>query len=82
MRETTIYLSEQVGAALDQLAAQTGQSPEMIVTHAVVSYLQAQVHATPPSPNPQASLSLSQRRAFLKLPQEQRRRILQAQAEN
>lgn len=62
------------------LAQQQGQSPEAIVTQAVISYLQAQTSPNDLSPI-QASLSLEQRRAFLRLPSEERDRILQTQAE-
>ena len=60
------------------LAQQQQRSPEAIVTQAVISYLQTQISATD---RPQSSLSLSQRRAFLKLPLAERHRLLQAQAE-
>lgn len=62
------------------LAQQQGRSPEAIVTQAVISYLQTQLSSKDLSQT-QSFLSLDQRRAFLKLPLEERRRILQAQAE-
>lgn len=80
MKETIVRLPGETSAALEQLAAQTGQSPEAIVTQAVISYLQ--IHLGSNSvPQTQLPLSLDQRRAFLKLPLEERRRILQTQAE-
>jgi hypothetical protein len=60
------------------LAQQQQRSPEAIVTQAVISYLQTQISATDHS---QSSLSLSQRRAFLKRPLAERQHLLQAQAE-
>ncbi len=62
------------------LAQQQGRSPEAIVTQAVISYLQTQFSPNDLAPI-QPSLSLEQRRAFLRLPLEERDRILQAQAE-
>lgn len=65
---------------LTALAQQRGQSPEAIITEAVILYLQSQISSND-LPQTHPSLSLDQRRAFLKLPLEERRRILQAQAE-
>ncbi len=62
------------------LAQQQGRSPEAIVTQAVISYLQTQTSPNDLAPI-QSSLSLEQRRAFLRLPPEERDRILQTQAE-
>ncbi len=64
---------------LTTLAQQQGRSPEAIVTQAVLSYLQTQNAATEQSPA--ATLSLKQRRDFLKLPLAERCRQLQTQAE-
>jgi hypothetical protein len=64
---------------LINLAHQQGRSPEEIVTQAVISYLQTQASSSDRPPTP--PLSLHQRREFLKLPRQERRRILQAQAE-
>jgi transcription initiation factor TFIID subunit TAF12 len=63
---------------LTTLAQQQGRSPEAIVTQAVITYLQTQMNANSSKPAP---LSLEARRAFLKLPLADRRRLLQAQAE-
>lgn len=65
---------------LTTLAQERGQSPETIITQAVTLYLQSQMKSNQ-SPQTQAFLSIDQRRAFLKLPLEERRHILQAQAE-
>jgi hypothetical protein len=64
---------------LIHLARQQGRSPEVIVTQAVISYLQTQASSSGIPPTP--PLSLNQRRAFLRLPLQERRRILQTQAE-
>jgi hypothetical protein len=65
---------------LNELAQQKGQSPEEIITQAVTMYLRFQMPAITP-PETQA-LSMDQRRAFLKLPIEERWQILQKQADN
>jgi hypothetical protein len=80
MQETIVRLPEETNVALEQLATQTGQSPAAIITQAVISYLQIHLSSNP-LPQTQQTLSLDQRRTFLKLPLEERRRILQAQAE-
>jgi len=54
------------------------QSIALKVAQAVITYLQTQMNANAPMP---ALLSLEERRAFLKLPLADRRRLLQAQAE-
>jgi hypothetical protein len=62
------------------LAQQQGRSLDAIVTEAVTLYLQNQ----PEKPSDRLqddSLSLEQRRTFMKLPLQERRRILQAQSE-
>jgi hypothetical protein len=59
------------------LAQQQGRSPEAIVTQAVISYL----HQTSSSDRSVTPSLLRDRRAFLKLPLEERRRILHTQAE-
>ena len=64
---------------LTTLAQQQGKSPEAIITEAVILYLQSQMRFN--QPQTQSFLSLDQRRTFLKLPLEERRRVLQAQAE-
>jgi hypothetical protein len=65
---------------LNELVQQQGQSPEDIITQAVTLYLKSQMQSSTP---PEAQqLSIDRRRAFLKLPLEERRQILQKQAEN
>jgi hypothetical protein len=62
------------------LAQQQGRSPDAIVTEAVKLYLK-----NPPEDLsdrlPNTPLTLEQRRAFIKLPLQERHRILQAQTE-
>ncbi|MBW4579956.1 MAG: hypothetical protein KME42_10345 [Tildeniella nuda ZEHNDER 1965/U140] len=60
------------------LAQQQGRSPDAIITDAVVLYLQNQLE---PGDRQNADLTLKQRRAFMKLPLQERHRMLQAQAE-
>lgn len=62
------------------IAKQQGRSPDEIITEAVVLYLQDQPKDLDYS-HEFCDLSLEQRRIFMKLPIEERRRILQKQAE-
>jgi hypothetical protein len=62
------------------LAQQQKRSPDEIITEAVVLYLQNKSLAFGNHQEPGA-ISLDERRAFMKLPLEERRRILQEQAE-
>jgi hypothetical protein len=64
---------------LNELAQQQGQSPEEIITRAVTLYLRSQMPSRTLSETQQ--ISVDRRRAFLKLPMEERRQILQDQAE-
>jgi plasmid stability protein len=80
MKVNTVNLPEEVSAALEQLAAQTGRSLEVVLTQAVISYLQTHL-GTNELPQTQTALSLSQRQSFLKLPVAERRRLLEVQAE-
>jgi hypothetical protein len=69
-------------ALLDQvidLAQQQGRSPNSLVTEAVSDYLQN--HPLLNNSFETNALSLQQRRAFMKLPLQERRHILQQQAE-
>jgi hypothetical protein len=67
---------------LDQvrhLAQQQGRSPDAIITDAVVLYLQNQPETFSDRQN--TDLTIEQRRTFMKLPLQERHRMLQAQAD-
>jgi len=49
MKPTTIYLSQEIEAHLQQLALQTGQKPDELIQEAILNYLALQTRKLPKS---------------------------------